>query len=309
MVEASVAVENTLPIELKLPSLGFDLLMPNCSPNDPPIFLGNATTRAFEIHPGSEFKVDADGIVRQLPDTITTRCPHTHSSPLDLFLSGYLHGEDTTVYIRGSTYQPAETPGWIAELLSAVTVPFPVPGRSFDNLMKNFSLADVHCSLPDPLAAPNTPAAQPRLSAVAKVLIAVPKEMKFPIDVSRVRADANVFYRNKQLGRLDLRKWQRSNSSRLEARDGDKATLLVESLVKDAPLEITDSDAFSKVVQALIFGGRPVSLGIKADVDVDVSTPLGKFVLKDIPAEGAIAIERKFLYGGAARLQCAARRC
>lgn len=293
-LNASVAVSNPFPVQFTLPPLTFDALISNCLPDDPLLMLASATSEAVRMHPRTAFEVQINGLVRELPDMLIRDCPDSELSPLDVFVGSYIHGKDTKVYVRGSTSQPADTPDWITRLISSITVPVPVSGRTFDNLMKNFTLANVHLVLPDPMADPDTPAAQPRLSAVAKASIKLPTEMNFPVNVSRVRVDADVLYRKKKLGRLDLRKWQAANSSRVENDDDDEALLLVESIIEDAPLRITDTEVFSEVVQALMFGEESVKLGIKADVDVDMSTALGQFVLKDIPAQGNVAIKRVF---------------
>ena len=292
--DASITLINDYPVRLTVPPLGFAILVPNCVQDDPYLMVADATTAEVEVEPHTDVEVNVTGIVRQLPDALTATCPNSPNSPLDSLLGDYLHGQDTTIFVRGSSSPSKDTPSWISELISSVTVPLPFPGHTFDNLIKNFSLANVHFSLPDPVAEPGTPEAQPKLSAIVKALIGLPREMNFPIDVSRVRADADVFYHGKKLGRLDLHKWQAANSSRIDAVHHEMPSLLVESTVKDAPLEITDDDVFTEVVQALVFGGKGVRLGIQADVDVEVKTALGEFIIKKIPAEGKVSVKRTY---------------
>ncbi len=295
VVNATVAITNDFPVDLAVPPLMFDLLVPNCMPYEPLIEVAQATTRSFEIHPKTDIELDVDGVMEELPDVLTRTCPNSDSSPLDDLVAGYIHGEEMTAYVRGSASQPPHTPDWISEIVSSVTVPLPFPGRSFDHLMKNFSLADVHVKLPDPFADPDTPDAQPKVSAVVKAWVALPKQLNIPINVSRVRADADVFYHNKKLGRLDLSKWQDANSTRMNTTEEGGSTMLVQSPVKDAPLNITDSDVFSRLVQDLVFGDKSVPLHIKVKVDVEVGAVMGEFVIKDIPAEGDISVHRMFL--------------
>ncbi|KAI9828569.1 MAG: hypothetical protein M1819_006561 [Sarea resinae] len=295
IVDVAITVENDYPVRLSIPPLGFEVLVPNCLPDEPFILLAEATSLVLDIEPREDVNVSAAAIVRGLPETLTTACPNSHSSPLDLLLGKYIHGKETTIYIRGSDKSSAETPGWIADLLSSVTVPLPFPGHTFDNLIKNFSLADVHFSLPDPLADPDTPEASPRLSALVEATVGLPEEMNFEVDVSRVRADADVFYYGRKLGHLNLRKWQSANSSRVDSNE-TQPILKVRSVVKDAPLQITDDDVFAEVVQAMVFGGKGVVLGIKAEVDVDVESALGQFIVREISAEGQVIV--KPLSGG-----------
>jgi hypothetical protein len=150
----------------------------------------------------------------------------------------------------------------------------------------------VHFTLPEVLADPNSAEAQPRVSATILVLVGVPKEMNFPVNVSRVRANADVFYHGKKLGKLEQNKWQHANSTRVQAKGNKEAVLKVQSLMKDVPLYVTDDDLFTEVVQELLFGGKGVVLDIKADVDVHVDTVLGEFVIKEIPAEGKVPVKR-----------------
>jgi hypothetical protein len=279
--DVSLSVTNDYPISLEIPALGFDILVPNCASDEPYILLADAITDSVVVHPYSDVKVDVGGIVRQLPDTLTTTCPNSDSSPLDLLLGGYIHGQDTTVFVRGSNAPAGDTPEWITKIMSSVTVPVPCPGHTFDNLVQNFSLTDVHFGLPDPFAEPGTPESNPSISGNIEVLAGLPKEMNFGINVSRVRADADVFYKGKKLGVLELKKWQAANSTKT-TEDGIPSIKIV-SQIRDAPLNITDEDVFDDVVQALFFGERPVILKVKALVDVEVGTVLGEFIIRDVP--------------------------
>jgi hypothetical protein len=290
--DASISLYNDYPVKFTVPPLGFDILVPNCSPEQPNLLLANATTAEIHVAPKVNVNVDVGGIIRQLPEYLTTACPNSDSSPLDQLLSQYIHGDDATIYVRGSHAQPPDTPDWISDFISSVVVPVPFPGHSFDNLMRNFSLADVHFSLPDPSAEPGTPEAQPKVSAIIKALVGLPKEMNFPLDVNRVRANSDVYYHKKKLGELDLHKWQNANTTRLEGKEDELPALLVEAIVEDAPLEITDEDVFTEVVQALLWGSKGITLGVRAEVDVQTVTALGEFVVRRIPAEGEIFVNR-----------------
>jgi len=279
--DVSLSVTNDYPISLEIPALGFDILVPNCVSDEPYILLADAITDSVVLHPYSDVKVDVGGVIRQLPDTLTTTCPNSDSSPLDLLLGDYIHGQDTTLFVRGSNAPAGDTPEWITKIMSSVTVPVPFPSHTFDNLVQNFSLTDVHFGLPDPLAEPGTPESNPSISGNIEVLAALPKEMNFGINVSRVRANADVFYKGKKLGVLELKKWQAANST--ETTEDGIPSIKIMSQIKDAPLNITDEDVFDDVVQALFFGGRSVMLKVKALVDVEVGTVLGEFIIRDVP--------------------------
>jgi hypothetical protein len=109
--------------------------------------------------------------------------------------------------------------------------------------------------------------------------------------VTRVRANADVFYKKEKLGVLNLHKWQAAESERIEPKDGEGAAIKIQSRINNAPLNITDEDVFYDVISAL-FLGDGVMLKIQAVVDIEVSTVLGKLVIKGMPAEGVVPVKR-----------------
>ena len=290
--DVSLKVANDYPVTFTVPPLAFDILVPDCAPDQPYIRLADATTQEIPVVSHQDVRLQVGGFVHKIPESLLSLCPQTQKSPLDALLGNYVRGDETTIFVRGSNAPSGDTPNWVTDLMKSVTLPVALPGKTFEGLIRNFSLADVHFSLPNPLASPNSPEASPRISAVVKVLAGLPEEMNFPINVPRVRADADVFYHEKKLGHFDLNEWQKANSTRIEAHGDIPAGLAVDSVVKDAPLEITDNDVFSDVVQDLVFSGKAVILGVKADVDVETETALGKFVVRDIPAQGKVFVKR-----------------
>jgi hypothetical protein len=289
--DVSLSVVNRYPVKLEIPPLGFDILVSACTVNDPYIRLADATTDVINIEPYSDVNVDVGGIVRELPQNLVQTCPHSHYSPLDLLLGDYIHGNDTTIFVRGSNAPNSDTPEWITKIISSVTIPVPFPGHTFDNLIKSFSLTDADFSFPDPFADPGSDASNPQISGNIVVIAGLPKEMNFGIDVTRVRAIADVFYQGDKLGVLNLKKWQTAKSERIQPKDEEDAAIKIESQIKDAPLNITDNDVLSEVVQAM-FLGENIKLKIIALVDIEVSTVLGKFVIKEMPAEGVVPVKR-----------------
>jgi hypothetical protein len=291
--DVTISAMNQYPISVDVPQLAFDVMVEGCSQHDPFIILASAATRPVSIQANSKVAVDVHGVVRELPDTLTHDCPASKFSPLDNLIRQYLDGDKATVFVRGRRDTgSSDVPAWLAELLSTVTVPVPFPGRSFDNLIRNFSLTDVHFSLPDPMAAPGDPDADPKVSGTIVVTAALPKEMNFDLNVTRVRASADVFYNRKQLGELNIRRWQTANSTRIALTEGREAGLKIQSRIDDAPLNVTDGDVLTDVIQALLFGGKVVWLDVDAAVDVTVKTVLGTLILKDVPAQGKIPVKR-----------------
>ena len=289
--DVSITAFNEFPVTFEIPPLGFDILVPGCTTNAPFLLLANATTNTIEIRPEQFVTIDVEGVIRQISETLTTACPDSHNSPLDMVLGDYMSGVETTFFVRGAKSPIGNTPPWITDLINGVIVPVPFTGHSFDNLIQNFSMNDVHFGMPNPLADPDSPDAQPKISATIKVMANLPKEMNFPVDVTRVRARADVFYKGGKLGVLNLHKWQSAQSKRIET-DGDGPPgIVVTSIIKKAPLKITDNDVFQELVQALLFGGQSIILDVKADVEIETMTALGQFVVRDIPAEGKVPVK------------------
>ncbi|KAL9604994.1 MAG: hypothetical protein Q9219_000182 [cf. Caloplaca sp. 3 TL-2023] len=291
IANVSLAVENNYPLDFEIPRFRFDILVPGCLANEDFLVLAEAVTAKTEVKPRVDVNVQVSGFAQELPETLITACPDTQTSPIDRLLGSYIEGKQTLVYVRGSSVPSPETPEWITDFLKDVVVPVPFPGHEFKDLIRNFTLAHVHFGLPNPFASPDAPESKPRISAVVKALIGLPEEIKFPIGVARVRAISDIYYEEKKLGQLDLSKWQHANSTRTVLPGENVDGLLVQSIVQNAPIDITDDDVFADLVQSLLFGSKPVILGVQAKLDVETETVLGKFVVRDIPAKGKVFVK------------------
>ncbi|KAF4979537.1 hypothetical protein FZEAL_4305 [Fusarium zealandicum] len=290
--DVSMKVHNDYPVSFRVPTLGFEVLVPNCDSSLPSISVADAITDPIHIRANKDVTADAKGVIRNIPESLTRICPHSKSSPLDHFMSRYLHGDDAQVFVRGKKLNDSDTPEWISDILESITVPVDFPGRSFDSFIRNFSLTDVDFKLPDPFADPNDPNSEPRVSGTAQVLAALPPELNVDLGVEKLRANADLFYEKRKLGELNLRDWQTANSTKVLDDKNDETLLNITSRVIDAPITITDGDVFSEVMQKLLFGDDDLELDIKAEVDVQVTTVLGILTVKKVPAEGKIPVKR-----------------
>ncbi|KAF2479863.1 hypothetical protein BDY17DRAFT_256085 [Neohortaea acidophila] len=290
--DVSLAVANPYPVDFAVPPLGFQMLVQSCEKTDPYIKVADAATDDMHVRPKHDLELNVTGVVHKLPEPLTQNCPGADRSPLDRFLGRYIEGKENTVYVRGAKSPSDKTPQWVEDLMSDIVVPVPLPGRGEGHLIKEFALADTNFHLPDPFADPSKVESKPRISAKVKALVALPEEMNFNLSANRVRANADVYYKGDKFGTLDLNKWQKANSTRIEATKHEGPGLLVESFVDKAPLNIEDEEIFASVLQDLVFGGKKVVLHIKASVDVQVETALGEFKVQRIPAEGEVPVKR-----------------
>jgi len=276
-----------------IPPVAWSIYVTGCAADDSSILLADSTTPALRIIPEQNLVVNVTAYVHRLSEALLRPCPRSARSPLDTLLKSYIQGENTTVFVQASKTPDRNTPAWLTKLINDFTVAVPFPGHSLGDLIKNFSMTDVHFSLPSFFAEPGSPDAQPKISANVKALVAVPKEMDFKIDVSRIRATADVFYESKKLGELDLHQWRQAKSRNIKESDKEGTALEIESSVKNAPLNITDDAVFTNVIKALLTNDKNLELSVDADVDVELETTLGTFVIREIPASGAVPVKRK----------------
>ncbi|PHH76373.1 hypothetical protein CDD82_4030 [Ophiocordyceps australis] len=285
----SLSLHNDYAVGLDVPSIGIGVFVPNCDAAEPNIKVAHAVTSVVQVRPKADVHVEVWGIVEELPTMLTRACPNTELSPLDDLVKHYLHGSGARVFLRGEAPPGSHLPDWLTAMLESFTVPFELPGGSFDNLLRNFSLTDVDFKLPSPFADPQEPQGKPRVSGTARALAVLPGGVNLSVGVDSLRATGDLMYQKQKFGQLNIEQWQKANSTM--SSDGDEALVSIMSRVNNAPIDITDSDVFAEILQKLFFGSDDIVLGVKALLDVKVQTTLGKLVLKDIPAEGKIPVK------------------
>lgn len=281
---------NEYPISLNIPPLGFEIFVSNCQSSDPYISVAEAVTELIEVRPHANVSARALGVISKIPDSLVRQCPDTKLSPLDYFMDSYLHGEDAQVLVRGRDIEGSGTPKWISSILESITVPIDLPGRSFGDLIRNFSAEDINFQLPSPFADPDDPKSSPRVSGTIHVLAALPEGMDIDLAVKNIRSDSNLFYQGQKLGELNQRHWQDANSTRFT--DHGESLINITTRIVDLPLNITDSDVFGKVLREMLFGSEDLLLDVEAAVDIKVGTVLGDLAVKRVPAKGKIPVKR-----------------
>src|SRR5690606_19219392 len=123
-VDVSITSYNEYPVQLDIPELGFEVLVPDCDAVDPFIQVAQAVTDIVHVRPRSEVTVDVHGTIEEIPESLTRICPDSTSSPLDQFIKHYLDGDKPpNVLVRGRKIPDSNTPEWIADILSSIAVP------------------------------------------------------------------------------------------------------------------------------------------------------------------------------------------
>jgi len=284
LANVSVVIENPYPFAFNVSPLGFEVSLPGCKSGSH-IKTASATSSGISIKPKTDIVVDVASLIRSLPVDLTTICPNKSLSPIDRFLGSYLHGENAVVYVGGDgVNHEGRAPVWLVELLRSVTVPVPVPSHTSDNVVQSFGLSHVNIKLPG-----DSGGAAPLLSATVEAVIALPKGMNLPIDITKLKALTDISYRDHGFGTLDIKEWIPATTERIPGKDN---LLRVSGVVTDAPLDVTDYDTFGEVARKILFGGgKAIQLGINGTADADINTSLGEFIVHKIPASGNITLD------------------
>ncbi|KAF4123812.1 hypothetical protein GMORB2_5528 [Geosmithia morbida] len=288
----TLSAHNDYPVGLDVPPLSFEILLANCDDSDSYIAVAEAITDPVEVQPEADVYAAALGIIRKIPEPLTRSCPDSNTSPLDHFMHRYLHGEDAQIWVRGARSNGSDTPEWIVSILEDMMVPVGFPGKSFGDVIRNFTAEDVDFQMPSPFADPGDPDGVPRVSGTIMVVAALPEEFDLEMGVGNIRCDADLYYEGDKLGELNMSKWVGANSTRIVGDDDSGETLImISSHVDKVPLSITDNSVFAEVLQEMLFGDEDVLLQVQASVDVKVGTVLGNLPLKGVPANGTIPVK------------------
>lgn len=290
--DATVTIPYDNLIAVNLPPVGFDVLVGGCDTNEY-IQIASGSSGRVDVKPYKDIQLAATAHIDRISNELTKPCKEGKNSPLDRLTYDFARGLDTTVYGKCCNFPDTGSPQWLRELTrNSVLTSFPLPGKQAGALLRSFSLTNTSFSLPSPLADPDTPDGQPRVSSEIEAIVALPEEMDFPLTVRKLRPDATIFHQSKTLGKLDLSKWQKAKSMKLAERVNSTVLLQIKSFVEEAPLEILDNEVFGEVIQKLIFGSQGIVLTVKAEVDVELATPVGTFVVRRLPAEGEVPVKR-----------------
>jgi len=285
----SLALHNDYHVGLNVPPLGFEILLANCDSSDPYITVAEAVTDNIVVRPLADVHAGALGIIREIPKSLVRSCPKSNMSPLDHFMGRYLRGEDAEIYVRGNKIEDSNTPEWVTSILRSIMVPIEFPGHSFGNVIRNFSATDVNFQMGSPFADPNDPEGVPHVSGTIQVIAALPEEFDLDLGVQNLRSDAELFYKGKKLGNLNMEDWNPAHSTRVTI--DNEVMMNITSRVLNVPLDVTNNDVFTDILQKMFFGDGDILLTVEANVDVQVGTVLGHVDLKGIPANGTIPVK------------------
>lgn len=207
---------------------------------------------------------------------------------METFLSTYLHGNSSTVSIRGSAFgpddppgkpsPPSNTPAWLRKALQSVTLSMPFPGASETNLIQSLELSNLKIDF--------TPAGEPLVSGDVVVMLHMPREMNFALNVTEILPDV-YFYptanSNDPFARLAPNTPSPAHTIRLD----QSGQFRVESRLSKAPFSVLQQDEFEKFVEQ-VFNGRAGRVFIRGTARAHVASAFGELDVRGLNFTGVI---------------------
>lgn len=285
----SAFVENSYDISMSLPPLLWEVSIEGCDSMVPVV---DGVTNAIDVKPFTAVNVSVDSNVGEIPKDLLKHCSNDNKSPLDRFIHKYLSGSPTSLLVAGklSGYL---MPKWLEELLQHVSIKlnFKSPGQKED-LIESVSFQNLKLELPEsknPLVKPKGP---PRISAIVSATCRAPSKIIIADDVkagiTNARGVSGFFSEDKEFARVILEDWVPCMTRREE---NTSDMFIVDFALDSVPLDITDQAVFGKVIQTILVNGQ-APIRIEAIADAELRTPIGEFVLTEIPAKGDTVIKQ-----------------
>jgi len=298
VMSASVELDNSYPVEVEVPELGWRVSLPGC--DSELIRVTDAETSTITIVPGETVVVNISSSILSLPEKFLTPCTNTFS-PLESFVHSLLNTTLTPprIYLSGHypTNPSPSLPPWLPGLLSSLTIPLPLPqldSNLTDNLQTDIKVRNMKFTLPSPWAPPGTPYSQPKVSGQVDATITLPPEIaQVKVNITALRTDLNLFDEGEQFGRIVIPEWVPAKTTRRETQDG-RVNITVTNQVVEVPVEVVDPVIFNRVMRKVLQGEGVVEVGIQGTVDAKVEIQVGKFILRKIPVRTSVAVQGMF---------------
>ncbi|KAI9498274.1 hypothetical protein BDB00DRAFT_755129 [Zychaea mexicana] len=204
---------------------------------------------------------------------------------MEKFLSAYLHGNTSTVYVRGSPFGPDDnvatgTPEWLRKALQSLTLRVPFPGTKQSDMIQSLELTHIKIDF--------SPAGNPVISGDIDAVLKKPDEMQFSINVTEI--DPKVFLyleanSSQPFGRLTSNKPCPAVTTE---KDGS-SLVNVSSKLHRAPFQVLPGKdkEFQKFLNS-IFNGRRATVYIKGTADAMVDSAFGHLTVHDLEFKGEI---------------------
>ncbi|KAG0172871.1 hypothetical protein DFQ30_009435 [Apophysomyces sp. BC1015] len=207
---------------------------------------------------------------------------------MERFLSSYLHGNVTTVLVRGSAFGPDDsstvsstTPVWLRKALESITLNVPFPGTKQTDLIRSLELTNIKIDFGQ--------SGDPLISGDIDAWLKKPDEMQFSMNVTEISPTVFLYLEansTKPFGRVSPETPCAANT--IENDDTlPKGTVKVKSRLDKAPFSVIEDDDFQKFL-AKIFNGEHSKVFIQGSADAKVDSAFGHLMVRGLKFKGEI---------------------
>lgn len=261
------------PIDAAVPSVAMQVSIEGCDG----VLLPLITARNLPIQLDSSVptvEVIGSGQCQVIPAAAFEKCgAHAGAqSPIDTVVQGYLAGNKTRVFVGGAAAVGKSS--WIQDILKDISIPIDIPGGQVDQLARDIELSDVKLNLPSFFGG----GGKPKISGKIQGIIDIPRQVEVSLEVDGVHVLADLLYKRRRFATIETPGWAPAIS-----KFPSKEELLVQVILQDAPVTITNQDVFSDVVSALL--GGSILVDVVGNGDVKVNTSLGALEAHSLPIE------------------------
>ncbi|KAF7728203.1 hypothetical protein EC973_006597 [Apophysomyces ossiformis] len=210
---------------------------------------------------------------------------------MEQFLSSYLHGNISTVLVRGSAFGPDErnnsdssfssTPIWLRKALQSVTLSVPFPGTTQTDLIRSLELSNIKIDF--------SQQGDPLISSDIDAWFRKPDEMQFSMNVTEISPIVYLYLEadsKTPFGRV----YPDAPCKAYTFEDDDslpKGTARIKSQLNKAPFSVLDEDDFQKFIFA-VFNKQHSKVFIQGSADAKVDSAFGLLMVRGLDFKGEI---------------------
>lgn len=274
-VDAKMNATVSIPLTGDIPMINWTFKLSGCSGL---VVVGEGSSDVVNVRKESdETDLSIQSTIGKLAEELKTECGDGLKSPLDNWISRYLNGESSVVYIAGRP----EDDGIVSRFLESLNdIPLPVMGKpSTEKLIDSIELKNVlfqGVTMRDPKHGRFT--GEVLASLVLPSIIQIQQE-RLILAATEVRGEINLFSRGQKFGVITASRWIPTITV------GTDTGYNVRCFLDRVPFEVVNSGEFGYVSQHLLIEGH-VEVQYDAILDFELATPVGSFELKEIYLDG-----------------------
>ena len=207
----------------------------------------------------------------------SSKCKNEKFSALDKFVEDLRYNDRVVFDLRGKSL-----PGFSDEVSQAfrkISIPIDIPLNLTEktaNLVKNVTMTDLHFRLQD--------LQTPIVSGILNVWADLQGLEIDDTGVNALKGNANLKYQGDKFGQIVIGNWRNATTTIFHPETG-KTLAFISSELKDMVIDITDSSVFNSLIMQAMQDGQS-EIFIDALVDLKMQSPVGNFVIQDIPGSG-----------------------